>query len=59
LDVSAKSGENPPPAYVASMPERFSDLEILPIDECGHWTQQDKPDALNGILVDWLTRRFH
>ncbi len=47
-----------PPAYAASMPERFSDLEISQIDECGHWTQQDKPEALNGILVDWLTRRF-
>jgi pimeloyl-ACP methyl ester carboxylesterase len=48
-----------PAAYAASMPERFSDLEITQIDECGHWTQQNQPDALNAILVDWLTRRFH
>ena len=25
---------------------------------CGHWTQQEKPEELNRLLVDWLTRRF-
>ena len=28
------------------------------IARCGHWTQQEKPDELNRILVDWLTKRF-
>jgi pimeloyl-ACP methyl ester carboxylesterase len=28
------------------------------IEKCGHWTQQEKPDELNRILLDWLGRRF-
>jgi pimeloyl-ACP methyl ester carboxylesterase len=40
------------------MPDLCSDLEIQMIKDCGHWTQQEKPDDLSAILVDWLTRRF-
>ena len=46
------------PAMAADMPSRCNDLETVMIPECGHWTQQEKPDELNAILVDWLTRRF-
>ena len=24
----------------------------------GHWTQQEKPDDVNRLLFDWLSRRF-
>ena len=24
------------------------------IEQCGHWTQQERPDELNRILLDWL-----
>lgn len=47
-----------PPAAAAGMPALCSDLEIHNIEECGHWTQQEKPDELNRLMVDWLTRRF-
>ncbi len=40
------------------MKSYIPDLEIVMIPHCGHWTQQEKPAELNGILVDWLTRRF-
>ena len=33
-------------------------LEMHQIAKCGHWTQQEKPEELNRILVDWLGRRF-
>jgi pimeloyl-ACP methyl ester carboxylesterase len=46
------------PEAAAGMPALCSDLEIHNIEECGHWTQQDKPEELNRIMVDWLTRRF-
>jgi microsomal epoxide hydrolase/non-specific protein-tyrosine kinase len=42
----------------AGMPQVCSDLEIVPIEECGHWTQQEKPEELSSAMVDWLTRRF-
>jgi pimeloyl-ACP methyl ester carboxylesterase len=28
------------------------------IAACGHWTQQEKPDELNRVMLDWLGRRF-
>ena len=34
------------------------DLEIRKIENCGHWTQQDKPNELNRIILDWLARRY-
>jgi len=27
------------------------------IERAGHWVQQEQPDALNRILVDWLRKR--
>ncbi len=46
------------PEMAAGMPDLCTDLEMHQIATCGHWTQQEKPDELNRILVDWLTRRF-
>ena len=31
-----------------------SEGHILP--DCGHWTQQEKPDQVNDILINWLSR---
>lgn len=47
-----------PPTMAAGMPALCNDLEMKQIAECGHWTQQERPDELNAILIDWLTRRF-
>ena len=46
------------PAMAADMPTRCTDLEMFMISECGHWTQQEKPDELNNLMIDWLKRRF-
>jgi pimeloyl-ACP methyl ester carboxylesterase len=47
-----------PPAMAAGMPALCSDLEMHTIDACGHWTQQEQPEELNRLMIDWLTRRF-
>ncbi len=47
-----------PPAMAVDMPSRCSDLETVMIEKCGHWTQQEHPEELNRILIDWLGRRF-
>ena len=47
-----------PPALAAGMDGRIADLEMHTIPKAGHWVQQECPDQLNVILVDWLTRRF-
>ena len=36
----------------------IADLEYATIENCGHWSQQEQPDEVNRILVDWLTRKF-
>ena len=35
-----------------------ANLEIQTIKDCGHWTQQEKPEELNSIIVDWLNRHY-
>lgn len=46
------------PEMAAGMPLVCRDLETVTIERCGHWTQQEKPDELNRILVDWLRRKI-
>jgi pimeloyl-ACP methyl ester carboxylesterase len=46
------------PEMAAGMPALCSDLETHLIRECGHWTQQEKPEELNRLMIDWLRRRF-
>lgn len=46
------------PEMAADMPSRCEDLEMAMIKECGHWTQQEKPDEFNRIMIDWLKKRF-
>lgn len=47
-----------PPALAAGMPELCSDLEMTTIPKTGHWVQQEAPELVNDVLVDWLARRF-
>ncbi|MEI9991257.1 MAG: alpha/beta hydrolase [Rhizomicrobium sp.] len=46
------------PAMAEGMEQYVPDLEKALIKDCGHWTQQEHPDELNAIMVDWLKRRF-
>lgn len=47
-----------PPALADGMRDSCSDLEMATIERTGHWVQQEAPDRVNELLVDWLTRRF-
>ncbi|WP_327127319.1 MULTISPECIES: alpha/beta hydrolase [unclassified Streptomyces] len=38
-------------AYPATLPG-LADSHIL--DGCGHWLQQERPDEVNRLLIDWL-----
>jgi len=44
------------PAMSEGMEDRISDLTRVLIEDCGHWTQQERPDALNRALVDFCDR---
>lgn len=45
------------PAQAEHMPALLSNLEMHTIDRCGHWTQQEKPDELSALMIDWLRRQ--
>jgi len=49
--------ENDPvltPALAEGMETRVPNLRKMLIRDCGHWTQQEKPEELNRILLDFL-----
>ena len=45
------------PEYIESMKKHVVDLEVHMLDDCGHWTQQEKPDEVNSLILEWLERR--
>lgn len=47
-----------PPEGAQGMAAIVDDLESHIIPECGHWVMWERPDALNALMIDWLTRRF-
>jgi epoxide hydrolase A/B len=46
------------PKQVEAMRPHIEDLEIHWIEDCGHWSQQEKPEELNEIMLAWLGRRY-
>ncbi len=58
LMVSAEDDVALPPSLTNGMEAYVPDLEKHVITGCGHWTQQEKPDDVNHLLLDWLKRRF-
>jgi pimeloyl-ACP methyl ester carboxylesterase len=47
-----------PPSAADGMEAYVPDLERALIAGSGHWTQQEKPDEVNTVILDWLRRRF-
>lgn len=46
------------PELAEPMRGLVDDLELTMIPRCGHWTQQEQPEVLNRLMLDWLRRRF-
>ena len=45
------------PEHIEAMKPLVKDLEIHMLEHCGHWSQQEKPDEVNRLMIDWLERR--
>lgn len=54
LMISAEHDPVLTPAMSEGMEERVPNLDRALIEDCGHWTQQEQPDATNQALIDWL-----
>jgi len=42
---------------IEAMKSNVVDLEIQTIEDCGHWTQQEKPEEVNRLILEWLVQR--
>jgi len=58
LMVMAEKDAVLPPSAADGMEAYVSDLEKVLIPGSGHWTQQEKPQEVNKVILDWLDRRF-
>jgi len=58
LMISAECDFMLPPKLAGWMPALCADFEMHIIEDCGHWTQYEAPEALSAHLIDWLGRRF-
>lgn len=47
-----------PPALADGMEERCRDLEVILLEGCGHWVQQERTNEINQGMLDWLARKF-
>ena len=45
------------PEYIEGMQPLVTNLELHMLDNCGHWSQQEKPEEVNTLMLDWLRRR--
>jgi len=58
LMIMAENDAVLPPSAADGMEAYIADLEKSLVRDCGHWTQQERPDDVNRIILDWMSRRF-
>lgn len=58
LMVTAELDAVLPPSSAEGMADRIGDLETVMIPGSGHWTQQERPEETNRVILDWLDRRL-
>ena len=58
LMVMAEKDAVLPPSAADGMDAYVTDLEKALVKDSGHWTQQEKPDDVNRIVLNWLAKRF-
>jgi soluble epoxide hydrolase/lipid-phosphate phosphatase len=46
------------PSMTDGMGAYVLDLEKQVVEDCWHWTPEEKPEELNRLVISWLKRRF-
>jgi pimeloyl-ACP methyl ester carboxylesterase len=58
LYVGAENDVVLPPSSANGMERMVPNLEKRTIADCGHWTQQEKPDEFNRVVIEWLASQW-
>ena len=58
LYIGAENDVILPPSSANGMEDFISDLEKYTVMDSGHWTQQEKPDEVNRVIIEWLDRKI-
>ncbi|HEX8569633.1 MAG TPA: alpha/beta hydrolase [Caulobacteraceae bacterium] len=58
LMITAEHDPFLPPRLAAGMEAYVPNLDRHMVEGSGHWTQQEKPEEVSRVIVDWLDRRF-
>ena len=58
LMITAELDAVLPPSAAEHMAGFIGDLETVMVAGSGHWTQQEKPEEVNALILGWLDRRF-
>ncbi len=58
LYVGAENDVILPPSSANGMEDFITDLEKYTVMDSGHWTQQEKPEEVNQVIIDWLNRKI-
>ena len=58
LMIMAENDAVLPPSAADGMEKIIPDLEKYLVRDCGHWTQQEKPEEVSAKLIEWRRKRF-
>lgn len=58
LMITAEKDMALPPRLADAMPAHVADLELHELKGIGHWSQQEAPEQVNRLMLEWLDRRF-
>jgi pimeloyl-ACP methyl ester carboxylesterase len=58
LMITAQRDAVLPPSASQGMEALIADLERHNVEDSGHWTQQEQPDEVSRVILDWRRRRF-
>lgn len=45
------------PEHIEGMKHLVRNLDIHMLEDCGHWSQQEHPDDVNRLMIEWLMQR--
>jgi pimeloyl-ACP methyl ester carboxylesterase len=46
------------PSSADGMEDFIPDSEKYTVEDSGHWTQQEQPEEVNCVILDWLSRKI-